>query len=567
MLSEKLSELYANFFKNRNIQKEKINDFLNPDYEKGIINPFLFIDMEKAVIRIKKAIDNNEKILLYTDYDCDGIPAGTILYDFFKKINYNNFENYIPHRHKEGYGLHRNVLEKYINNGYTLMITADLGITNIEEIKYAEENGMNVILTDHHLPLYEIDEDRDERKEILPPAFAIINVQLQREEYFNKGLCGAGTAWKLVCAFLEKYRAEYNVSVGWEKWLLDMVSIATVADMMPLTGENRVLVHYGLKVLAKSPRAGLQKLLTIDKIKQKNILESDISFCIAPKINSAGRLDHPIKAFYALSDFDNKGIDFALELDNFNKLRKQKVKDINNSIIEKAKNIEDKIIFMGDNSWPIGVVGLIAQEIVKQTGKTTFIWGLDDNGIVRGSSRAGIDKINVTNLTSSIKDKLVHFGGHEAAGGFAFENGRQDEIKELLINNYNKNIIDNEIFSTEILLENELNTKEQKEEYIDLIVDIKSNRDLISKDFYKEMRTLGPFGIGNNAPLIKIVGDIKDIRIFGKNKEHIEVNVNGLSCIKFFVTRDEIEKIKSQNEFIGNIEYDNWSGGLRLKMG
>lgn len=217
-ISEKILELYNNFFKNREIKKDDINNFVNPDYDRDILDPFIFTDMDKVVKRIKVAIDNNEKILLYTDYDCDGIPGATILYDFFKKINYDNFENYIPHRHKEGYGLHKNVLEKYIKNNFTLMITADLGITNVDEIKYAEENGMNVILTDHHLPLYEINEIEsfpiENKKEILPPAFAILNVQLAREEYANKGLCGAGTAWKLVCAFLQRYREEYGIQIG-----------------------------------------------------------------------------------------------------------------------------------------------------------------------------------------------------------------------------------------------------------------------------------------------------------------------------------------------------------------
>ena len=566
-LSDKINELYSNFFKNRNINSNAIDNFLKPDFERGLINPFILKDMDKAIIRLKKAIDSKEKILLYTDYDCDGIPGATILYDFFRKINYDNFENYIPHRHKEGYGLHLEVLERYINNGYTLMITADLGITNIEEIKYAEDNGMNVILTDHHLPLHEIINRKGEeiRKEILPPALAIINVQLEREEYENKGLCGAATAWKLVCAFLEKYRDEYNIPIGWEKWLLDMVTIATVADMMPLSGENRVLVHYGLKVLAKSPRIGLQKILSIDRIKQKSVIETDISFAIAPRINSAGRLDHPIKAFYTLSNFENKGIDYAVELDNFNKLRKQTVKDINKSIIDKAKDIKEKIIFIGDKDWPIGVVGLVAQEIVKQTGKTTFVWGIDDKGIIKGSSRSGIDKINVTDLSASVKDELIHFGGHEAAGGFAFIDGKQDIIKSMLINNYDKYILENGIFESEILSENELIEKENNIK-IDITIQMNIDGEVIDMGFYNKVRELGPFGIGNMSPVFKIIGNIDKIREFGKNKEHIEVNVGGLSCIKFFVTRDEIEKIKSQNEFIGNIEYDNWTGGIRLKM-
>lgn len=210
------------------------------------------------------------------------------------------------------------------------------------------------------------------------------------------------------------------------------------------------------------------------------------------------------------------------------------------------------------------MVGLVAQEIVKATGKTTFVWGLDENGVVKGSSRAGLNKINVTDLSASISDMLIHFGGHEAAGGFAFENGKQEEIKKRLLENYDKYIIDNEIFVNEILLDKDNNiiNDNQVEKNIDLIIDMALNGggNIINRDFYKNMRILGPFGIGNTAPLFKIKYNqdiVNGVREFGKNKEHIEININGLNCIKFFVNSEEKEKMKNSGELIGNIEYDN----------
>jgi single-stranded-DNA-specific exonuclease len=551
MTNSILDDLYMNFFKNRGVGSnvsheidEEKHKFLNPDFEKHLHDPFDFTDMHRAVDRLHLAIQNKEKILIYTDYDCDGIPAGVILYDFLTKIKDNlkdrdlSFINYIPHRHNEGYGLHAKVIEKFAKEGYTLMITADLGITNIKEVDLAEKLGINVILTDHHLPLHTLDQNGNKIEE-LPKPFALINTQLQREKYINKNICGAGTAWKLVNAFLVKHGENYGIPAGWEKWLLDMVALATVADMMELNGENRVLVHYGLKVLHKSKRPGLQRILSIDRIKQLELVESDLSFSIAPRVNAAGRLDHPIKAFYAFSDFEKQGTDYANELEKFNKLRKTTVKDINVSINEHVLNVKDIIVFIGDKSWPVGVVGLVAQKVVETTGKTCFVWGIDEEGIVRGSSRAGNDGINVTDLTASVKEKLITFGGHEAAGGFAFIDGLQEEIRISLLKNYSLFVNDPKSTQEETSNENEIS-------YIDAEINARN----VNFELYKGIRALAPFGIGNPAPILKIVGVIKNVREFGSKKEHLELNVDGISLIKFFVSEDEKNKLKSASYWL-----------------
>jgi single-stranded-DNA-specific exonuclease len=532
MEEEKFNNFVKVFFENRGVSHENVNDFLFPDFEKGLFNPFLFKDMEKAVARIYKAIISHENILIYTDYDCDGIPAAVILYDFFKKIEESsgikiNFENYIPHRHNEGYGLHKNVLERYIRNGFTLMITADLGITNIEEVQFAEENGMNVILTDHHLPTHKL--ENGELLEQIPKAYCVINTQVKGETYPNKNICGAATAWKLVNAFLVKYGEEFKVQSGWEKWLLDMVCLATVADMMELTGENRVLVHYGLKVFAKSKRESIKTILKIDKIKQNEITETDLSFSFAPRVNAAGRLDHPFKAFEAFSNINDLGGIKTLEIDKINKNRKEKVKEINEIVLKDLVSHEkdissNNLIFIGNNDWSPGIVGLVAQKIVEETGKTAFVWGLDESGIVRGSSRSGLDRINVTDLTASISHEILHFGGHEFAGGFSFENGKQKTVSDLLELNYLK-----------------LPKKQTEDTSLDgvvNIVDMEVNGREVNYNFYMSLRKLSPFGIGNLAPVFKIKGKLEKVREFGKNKEHIELTVDGLSLIKFFVNKN-----------------------------
>ena len=543
--------LTTNFFKNRGIITEKTQEkFLNPDFEADLYNPFDFVDMGKAVNRLYKAVKDREKILVYTDYDCDGIPAATILHDFFKKINFHNFENYIPHRHKEGYGLHIEALERYTSNGFTLMITADLGITNIKEVDFAEENGMNVILTDHHLPLH-VKNKKGEMVEDLPKAYALINCQIKREIYKNKGLCGAGTAWKLVNAFLVKHGEEFNVPKGWEKWLLDMVALATVADMMPLVGENRALVHYGLKVIKKSNRVGLQKLLALAKENQKDITEKTMSFTIAPRVNAASRLDHPMKAFYMLSGADKtteETINYALELETINKTRKTTVNDISAYLGNNLSDFKkDNIIFVGSENWPIGVAGLIATKIVEMTGKTTFVWGLDEVGVVRGSSRSGLDKISVIDLTASIKDKLIHYGGHEMAGGFAFINGKQEEIKDELNKNYKT------LFAESVT---------QETSAAEVVHDFDYNSESL-KAIYEEQEKLSPFGIANSAPIFKMQG-IVNMREFGENKKHIELSVNNVSIIKWNADRNIKDKIKKSKIFYANLEKDNWKNGYRF---
>lgn len=194
---------------NNNKDEKEIEKYLFPNWNRDLLDYKKIKDIEKGVERIKKAIDENEKIIIYADYDCDGIPGAVILNDLFEKINYKNFSVYIPNRHNEGYGLNKNAIQKFIDHKVSLMITVDLGITNIEEIDFAEEEGINIIITDHHLPIL-----NENGKQIIPKAFAIINTKQDDCEYEEKYLCGASTVWKLAHAFLEKYREEFNVPNG-----------------------------------------------------------------------------------------------------------------------------------------------------------------------------------------------------------------------------------------------------------------------------------------------------------------------------------------------------------------
>jgi len=233
---EGYSELLAKLLYHRGIvTKVDAERFIEPDWERDIHDPFLIHNMEKAVERILFAINNKEKIVIYGDYDADGIPGSVVLHDFFKKIGHTNFSNYIPHRHNEGYGLNKDAIQTFINDEVKLIITVDVGITDIKPVDLAQKNSIDVIVTDHHMPIVE------EGKDVVPNAFAVINSKQQVDTYLDDMLCGAGVAFKLAQALLVRGKEKgmfQDVPDGWEKWLLDMAGLSTIADMVPLKKEN-----------------------------------------------------------------------------------------------------------------------------------------------------------------------------------------------------------------------------------------------------------------------------------------------------------------------------------------
>ena len=359
--------------------------FLYPSYENHMHDPFLMHDMEKGVVRIFEAMEAKEKIIIYGDYDCDGIPGSVILHDLFQKIGYTNASVYIPHRHDEGYGLNKEAIELFRDQDVKLIITVDLGTTDIEEIAHAESFGIDVIVTDHHIPHGE-----------LPRAYAIINPKLpstgsgQVAHYPDPMLCGAGVAFKLASAFLKKYGEYYNVPAGWEKWLLDMAALGTLSDMVPLLGENRTISHFGLRVLKKTPRPGLLKLLKIMKIDPRHLTEDDLTFMVTPRINAASRMDTPMRAFELLSTKDEAAAGaLALHLSKINDERKTLVatimREANNTLEARE---EKEIILIGNPKWRVGVLGLVASKLMEEYKKPAFVWGMGDSTCIKGSCRS-----------------------------------------------------------------------------------------------------------------------------------------------------------------------------------
>src|SRR3989344_1799137 len=400
-------ELFEAMLKERGVTPEEQESFLNPDYEK-LHDPLELPDMEKARDRVIRAIRDNEHIVVFSDYDCDGLPGAVVLSDFFARIGYENISFYIPHRHDEGFGLNEEAIKEIAERGAKLLITVDCGIAGNKEVALANKLGIDVIITDHHKP-----------NPILPDAYAIVNQNRDDSDYPFKGLCGAAVAFKLVQAVVAS--DSFGVKPGMEKWSLDMVAIATLSDMVPLLGENRILTRFGLSVLRKSPRPGLAALFKRMNMDQSTVSEDDITFMITPRINAASRMGVPEDAFNLLRTKDYEEAEMlALHLEKINNERKGVVA----SVVKEAKSrltgrseIAD-VIVIGNPEWRPALLGLVANSLAEEYQRPTFVWGRSGDGTLRGSCRS-YNGYDLFALMSATSDVFVEFGGHTGAGGFS----------------------------------------------------------------------------------------------------------------------------------------------------
>ena len=509
------SSLLERLLVSRGIEtEEQINSFLNPDYSK-LHDPFLLKDAKKAAERIISAIQKGEKTVVYSDYDADGIPAGVIFHDFFKKIGFTNFVNYIPHRHDEGFGLHVDAVKEFIEQKANLLITLDCGITDVEAVKLAQESGLDVIITDHH-----------EAHEEVPPAYAIVDHKQKGCEYPEKILCGSGVGFKLIQAVLALNR--FDMKDGHEKWLLDMVGLATLSDMVPLVGENRILAHYGMMVIKKSPRKGLVSLLSLLKINQRYMTEDDLSFMVTPRINAASRMGVPMDAFRLLSTDDDAEAQIAAKhLDHINNERKGTVaalvKEVKKIITERHRDNPRPVIVAGNPEWRPSLLGLVANTCAEEFGKPVFLWGRDGDNELKGSCRGG-GFVSVVSLMQKVPaGVLPHFGGHAASGGFSVSKEAIHHVDEHLNTAY------------DILVK-------EKVELEPVSIDAELSFESVNNSTYRDIERMAPFGVGNPKPLfIFKSARIAGVKEFGKEKNHLELSfekTNGskISAIGFFMT-------------------------------
>lgn len=551
---EKHDPLTRSLLFHRGIKTAKdAESFLEPNFDLHLHDPFLMNDMSSAVERILKAIQSDESIVVYSDYDCDGIPGGALLHDFFTAIGYKHFTNYIPHRHDEGYGLNTDAIDKLKDSGCTLMITVDCGITDTKEVAHANKLGIDVILTDHHEPNGK-----------LPNAFAVLNPKRADSTYPFRELCGSGVAFKLISALIVRGRKKkvFELKEGWEKWWLDIVGLATIADLVPLVGENRVLARYGLFVLRKGRRLGLQHLLRTMRLKAHHVTEDDIGFMIAPRINAASRMDNPEDALRLLTaTTEEEAGAYAKHLNKMNNERKgvvaAMVKEIKKRLKQKTE-MKD-VLVIGNPKWRPALVGLAANSLAEEYNRPAFVWGRDGRDVIKGSCRSD-GAVSVVTLMNEAKDVFIEYGGHQYSGGFSVHNDH--------IHTFEKQL--NEAYKT-VKKGDDIDDETEEKNLLDGDLSLKDVTDAT----YRIIEKLSPFGIGNPKPLFRFRSVAPAlVEKFGKGRDHTKIIFERegnarLEAIGFFALPDSFQKpleVGKSVDLIAHIEKSFFMNRPQLRL-
>lgn len=469
---------------NRGIDSPRaVENFLEPDL-KNIYDPFMLKDMYAGVERIRLAIENGEKILIFGDYDVDGITASAVLSESLEGCG-GNVQVRLPNRLKEGYGLTKTAVQKACSEGIGLLITVDCGISDHRAAECARDSGLDLIITDHHHP-----------PDKLPEAFAIINPRQKGCPYPNKDLAGVGVVLKLVQALIlssQGRRACSDHDGFWPPVLnryLDLVCLGTIADVMPLTGENRVLAKFGLRALEQTERPGLIALKEVSGLMGKGMSTGLVGFGLAPRINATGRICRPEEAFRLICTKSYKEAkDLAMHLDLQNeKRRKIEEKILNEALnkIEQDPGFKDKtIIVLADKDWHPGVIGIVAQKLAEEFYLPAILICLQ-SGTGRGSARS-IPQVHIYELLSRCKDFLKDFGGHAAAAGLSIDEG--------LIQGFTK--------KANQILKREYTTDDLVQE---MNIDAQINKWCIDYKLIDQLNRLDPFGCGNPEPALCLKG-------------------------------------------------------------
>lgn len=442
--------------------------FLTSDYRSGTHNPFLMHGMETAARRIAAAIDAGEPIAVYGDFDTDGVTAVALLMQAISAMG-GNIQPYIPHRLREGYGLNSEAIDQLITQGVRLLITVDCGISNVHEVAHAQAAGLDVIVTDHHTP-----------PEVLPAAFAVINPKQPGCLYPYKQLVGVGIAYKLVQALA---RLGLRMPLRGRD-LLDLVALGTVADLGPLTGENRVLVRAGLEAINSTQRPGLRALIVAAGLVQGRIGASDIGFMLGPRLNAAGRLDDARLAYrLLLADDFATAQQLAAELNQANQRRQELTKTIQTAArarIEALGKQANRIIVLDDEGYPSGVVGLIAARLVEDLGRPVLL--LERGELTSRGSARSVPGFNIIEALTACGDLFVRYGGHSAAAGFTIATERLPELEARLLQYAEAHL-------PEALLVPALE------------IDAEVALGELSWELLEQLRMLEPFGQGNPEPV------------------------------------------------------------------
>ena len=489
-----ISGAFAEILLSRKISTpEQARTFLNPEINQ-LLDPFGLKDMDKAISRLISAKEKNEKVLVYGDYDVDGTTAVAVFYSFLKHVGFN-CDFYIPDRYKEGYGFSEAGVVFAHENNFSLIVTLDCGIKDGPRIEQCNAHGIDVIVCDHHTP------------EALPPAFAIVNPKRKDCTYENKGLCGCAVGFKVMCAWF----IHHNESLDFAYSFLDLVAVATGADIVPVTSENRVLLHFGLKEINTHFRPGIAELLTNAKHSGKVLKVVDLVFLIAPRINAAGRIfsgKRAVEVLLTSNAEDAKSV--AAEIEKYNQERK----GLDRNITQEALDIIERDSFYQDSfttvvkkeGWHKGVVGIVASRLIETYYKPTIVL-VEDDGILSGSVRS-IEGIDVYEMLSLCEEHLIQFGGHSMAAGLKLKSENFEAFRsafDQVVRNFTNNtrIERCHLYDTEIQF------------------------DEISFSLYESLQPLEPHGPENLRPvfLSKNVKNARFTKLVGAHADHLQLHV------------------------------------------
>lgn len=493
---------------------EEARNFFRPSLDK-LYDPFLMKDMDKAVDRIKKAVDHQEKIMVFGDYDVDGTSAVALVYSFIKQYN-PNIEYYIPDRYDEGYGISQASIDYVSENGFSLMIALDCGIKAFEQIDRASERNIDIIVCDHHRP-----------GDTLPGAFAILNPKRTDCNYPFKELSGCGVGFKLIQGYAQKHNIPFTELTKY----LDLVAISIASDLVPIVDENRILAYFGLKVINEEPRLGLKTILLQSKVDLKKstndypigsiftreITISDIVFLIGPRINAAGRIDTGRNSVNLLiCTTIEKANAIAAMIDEYNKQRQEKDKNTTEDAIQMLdgdsifKNQKATIVYHPD--WHKGVVGIVASRLVEKYYKPTIVF-TQSNGLITGSARS-VKDFDIYDAIDKCSDLLEHFGGHKYAAGLSILPENFPAFKERFLQVVADSISE-ESQIPEVTIDSELQISE------------------INPKFINVLKQFAPFGPNNMTPVFRTNHVIQGTaRVVGE--KHLKLQISHAKCREFY---------------------------------
>lgn len=524
----KLDTLAAQILWQRGIRaEEEIQAYLNPDLQQ-LHDPFLLHDMEKATQRILTAIENGQNILIYGDYDADGMTASSVMKSALDELG-AEVQVYLPNRFTDGYGPNLDVYKYFIQNeDIDLIITVDNGVAGHEAIAYAQSQNVDVIVTDHH-----------SMPEELPAAFAIVHPEHPESNYPFKYLAGVGVAFKVATALLDYIPSD----------MLDLVAIGTIADMVSLTDENRILVSHGLKVLANTERAGLMELMRLSGTDFEKVNEETVGFQIAPRLNALGRLDDPNPAIELLTGWDEEvAAEIAQMIDEKNNERKIIVENIYNQALTMMTDEPVEVLYHQD--WHKGVLGIVAGRLLEQFHKPIIMLA-EEEGILRGSARS-IENFNIFEALNGHRELFIAFGGHKQAAGMTFALENVEAIKQVM---------------REFIQENDIDMSEKSS----LEVQGSLQFDQISLETIRSLEKLSPYGMDNPKPHFLLRDyQVEQARSMGKDNSHLKLklvqNGQALDAVYFGHGSESLEFEQSDTELVGTLSSNTWNGTTTVQL-